>query len=566
MLLAGCGGGGDSGTASTGSSGSGSGTAGTGGSGSNPVPEKRASVSGKVTYDYVPTAFGTTAEGVRSARLDYAKTEKRAVRRARVEVVSEDGKSVIGTGMTDDAGAYAIDLPAGVRVYIRVMSQVSDGPADTPDYLVRVRDNTAPEFKTSPASAPLYAMRGSVILTKAGGTQIDMNAGSGWTGSGYGAVRAAAPFAILDQIVTASQKLHRAAPAVKLPALDVFWSPRNRPAQGDVADGLIQTSHYMPDAAKKGIYLLGAQNVDTDEYDASVIVHEYGHYLEANVSRSDSVGGLHSIGNALDMRVAFGEAWGNAFSSMVRDTPDYADTQGPLQAGAGLVMKLDELEKGATPGWFDESAVGRFLYSLYVSPDIGFHAIYQTMIDGQKRTPALTSVFSFATALRAGLSDAGKAKLDALLDDMRVQAGPQLDAWGTQTRFYDPALINPAIFPVYVPIKPGASATSCTTTQLGVGNKLGNYGHLRITVPTAGKYEIAVTPPPGVDMSDVGTRVFAYGNELPDLLGAKGRRVTEFPAAGDYVADVALSANLDEAGTPGAAPQCVGVSMQAVSQ
>jgi hypothetical protein len=552
-LLAACGGGGSSDSTSSDDS-------------SNPAPSNVSSISGKVTYDYVPTAWSTGADGKRSARLDYAQTEKRPVRRALVEAVSEEGKSVIGTSVTDDSGAYSLSLPVGVPVYIRVMSQVSDGPIDAPDYLVRVRDNTAPEFRTSSDSAPLYAMRGSVFLTKGAGLQMDMNASSGWTGNGYGAMRAAAPFAILDQIVTASQKLHRAAPAVKLPALNVFWSVNNRPAAGEVANGMIETSHFDPDDKASGLYILGAQNVDTDEYDSSVIVNEFGHYLDGKVSRSDSIGGSHSIGDALDMRLAFGEAWGNAFSSMVRDTLVYSDTQGPLQAQSGVVMKLDELESGANRAWFDESAVGRLLYSLYASPDIGFDAIYQAMLDGQKRTPALTSVFSFAAALRPGLSDAGKTKLDELLTDINVQAGPQLDAWGTQTRFFDPTYINPAVFPIYVPLMPGASATACSTTQFGARNKLGSISHLRLTVPSPGRYQIELTPEPGVNASSYAMRVLGFGKELPDISGKEGSQIIEFPAAGDYVADVAPVANLDGTARPGSMPQCAAVSMRAVSQ
>ncbi|WP_459720456.1 hypothetical protein [Paraburkholderia sp. 2C] len=488
------------------------------------------------------------------------------MRRALVEAVSDESKSVIGTSVTDDSGAYSLSLPVGVRVYIRVMSQVSEGPAGAPDYLVHVRDNTAPEFRASADSAPLYAMRGSVILTKAAGMRMDMNAPSGWTGGGYGAMRAAAPFAILDQIVTASQKLQRAAPAVKLPALNVFWSINNRPAEGEVANGMIRTSHFDPADKASGLYILGAQNVDTDEYDASVVVHEYGHYLEAKVSRSDSVGGNHAVGDKLDMRVAFGEAWGNAFSSMVRDTPDYADTQGPLQAQAGVVMKLDELENGANKAWFDELAVGHLLYTLYTSPDIGFDAIYQTMLTGQKRTPALTSVFSFAAAMRPTLNDAGKTQLDELLTAINVQAGPELDAWGTQTRFFDPADINPAIFPIYVPLVPDAKATSCSTTQAGAGNKLGNYGHLRLRVPSPGKYEFTLTSQPGVDVSSYVVQILGFGKELPDMSDRKDAQIVEFPTAGDYVADVMPATNLDATAKPGSAPQCVAVLMRAISQ
>jgi hypothetical protein len=67
------------------------------------------------------------------------------------------------------------------------------------------------------------------------------------------------------------------------------------------------------------IYVLGKALVDTDEFDSHVIVHEWGHYFDANLARSDSPGGRHGPGDVLDPRIAFGEAWGNAVASM--ETP-----------------------------------------------------------------------------------------------------------------------------------------------------------------------------------------------------------------------------------------------------
>ena len=82
---------------------------------------------------------------------------------------------------------------------------------------------------------------------------------------------------------------------------------------------------------QREIFLLGAEDTDTEEYDRHVIAHEWGHYLEDAFSRSDSVGGPHALGDQLDMRVAFGEGWGNAFSAMVERDPVYKDTLGPAQ-------------------------------------------------------------------------------------------------------------------------------------------------------------------------------------------------------------------------------------------
>lgn len=540
--------------------------------GSDNVPNLKANataaVAGTITYDYVPTAVTVEANGEAKGRLDYPKTVRRPVRRALVELVSADGATILGKTATDDTGAYSIAIPAGKRAYVRVTAKASEGSATAPDYSIGIRDNTAPEYKVAAATAPLYSMRGSVFTTASAVTKLDLNAGSGWTGANYGAPRTAAPFAMLDQMVTAAQKLHRVEPGVLLPALNVFWSVNNRPTSGDANKGFITTCYYDPAPATRGLYLLGAENVDTSEYNPSVIIHEYGHYLEANVSRSDAIGGEHGIGrdDALDMRVAFGEGFGTAFSSMIRETPVYTEVYGPKQALMRLYMRLDEVQAGDSHTWFGESAVGNFLYSVSQSPDIGFAPLYRAMLTGEKTTPALTSAFSFATALRPALTDAGKRALDQALVAINVQPGDQLDAWGSQTKFKgDPADDNLAVFPVYLPLTSGQTVKACMTTQFGGSNKLGNYRHLRVTVPAAGRYRFTAAP----DANDRGVNdysfaAFAQGKALSNM-ATTGQGIFDFPAAGDYAVDVYSEQDVVENAVVGTAPHCVSASMQQIN-
>src|SRR5690606_26346255 len=158
----------------------------------------------------------------------------------------------------------------------------------------------------------------------------DLHAPSGWGGSSYTGPRAAAPFAILDVIYDAVQLVLAAAPEVEFPPLAIHWSPANVPSFGsdgapDIDSGQIGSSFFVPSL---GIYLLGAENQDTDEYDRHVIAHEWGHYFEHSFSRSDSIGGPHTRGDHLDMRVAFGEGFGNALAAMITGDSIYRDVVG----------------------------------------------------------------------------------------------------------------------------------------------------------------------------------------------------------------------------------------------
>ena len=115
-----------------------------------------------------------------------------------------------------------------------------------------------------------------------------------------------------------------------------------------------------------GIFLLGAANQDTDEYDRHVIAHEFGHYLEHHFSRSDSIGGPHALTDQLDMRVAFGEAWGSAFAAMATGQPVYVDTHSAGQAHAfSFDLEQSPSRVNPNPGWFNEESLQALIFDLY---------------------------------------------------------------------------------------------------------------------------------------------------------------------------------------------------------
>ena len=102
----------------------------------------------------------------------------------------------------------------------------------------------------------------------------DLHAAHGWTGQSYGETRSAAPFAILDNIYTAIQSFAAVDPNIDFPELEVHWSTRNRSAFGNLSDGSIGSSAYHRDGDSGSIFILGQENVDTDEYDQHIIIHE----------------------------------------------------------------------------------------------------------------------------------------------------------------------------------------------------------------------------------------------------------------------------------------------------
>jgi hypothetical protein len=86
------------------------------------------------------------------------------------------------------------------------------------------------------------------------------------------------------------------------------------------------------------LYFLGgtSNNVctaDTDHFDNTIIVHEYGHFLEDKIAKSDSPGGSHDANSVIDPRLAWSEGWATFLAMTVLNNPYYEDTYGNDDSG-----------------------------------------------------------------------------------------------------------------------------------------------------------------------------------------------------------------------------------------
>lgn len=387
-----------------------------GGSSTPPVPiSTTQTVTGTVTYDFVPALYNVATQ---VGGLDFAGAVAKPVRNGVVQVMN--GSTVLATGNTDATGHYSLTFTPPASGALQLVALAS---TTTPS--ITVQDNTA-------AGAVLGL--GATVGT--GGT-LDLHATHGWTGSSYNATsRQAAPFAILDSMYTASQAFMAVRPSVAFPALKVNWSPNNVPQAGDPALGQIGTSHFSP--ADNQIYILGKEGADTDEFDSHVIVHEWAHFFEKNLSRSDSPGGSHSPGDVLDPRLSFGEGYGNALAAMLLPESIYVDTvwSGTALRAFGFDAETEPTPTDdAHPSSFSETTVMRVLYDIFDGGSneafdqvhAGLGVIYDVLTGPEKTTDALTTLASFVTGLKAQSSVSGTA-VDALL--AHYQIGPITSQWG----------------------------------------------------------------------------------------------------------------------------------------
>ena len=366
-------------------------------------------VTGRVTYDFVPITYNPVTD---TGTLNFAGAVQRPVRNGEVRVVQ--GTAVLGTTNTAPDGRYTLSVAPSGSGALTVQAL-----ARTASPAVTVQDNTS--------GSSVWAI-GAAVPT--GGGTVDLRATHGWNGSRYTAAqRTAGPFAILDSMYTAAQAFVTVRPALAFTPLKVNWSPNNTTAtNGTIEQGFIGTSYF--DFELNEIFIVGKDQVDTDEYDNHVIVHEWGHYFEANLSRSDSVGGDHSSGDVLDPRDAFSEGWGNAASGILLNDPLYADT---YWTGSTIDAFGFDLENEASPtddpnpGVFSESTVMRVIYDLWDSTNeggfdrvaLGLGPIADAFTTGHKTTDAFTTLASFITPLRA-LPAVNGTDLDTLLAHSNV--------------------------------------------------------------------------------------------------------------------------------------------------
>lgn len=448
----------------------GDGGGGGGGGGFGALP---AAATGTVTLSGVATY---DAIGNPSGALVYTAIAAKPVRGAAVEVLNA-ASTVLATATTDANGAYSASVPSNAELRVRVRAQMAQsGGGATWD--VTVRDNTQ--------SNAIYSMESALFTSGGSALTRDIHAPSGWGGSSYTATRVAAPFAVLDTLYTTQAKVLSVAAGTVFPQLQVFWSVNNLPANGDRAQGQIGTTSFVFNSGgARSIYVLGKENVDTDEYDASVVAHEWGHYYQSAFSRDDSPGGAHSTSQRVDRRLAFSEGWGNAWSGIALGRANYTDSIGSAQAqGTNIDLTTGP---GSDAGWFRESSVQAILWQL--NRQAGFKPIHDTMTGAFKNVVAVTSIHPFAASFRVA-APSSAALLDSLLTGQAISAAAN-DPFGTSE-------INSGglalALPMYRSATVGGGSTSaCVSNQFGNDNKHGSFSYLRFAAPNTRNYQIVVS-------------------------------------------------------------------------
>ena len=441
------------------------------------------SLRGMVTFDRVKP----TVNGNGQIFLDYANAQIKPARGVTVELL-DSLSVVIASITTDQNGEYAFTVAQNRAVKVRVKAQL-----DASNYSIAVKDNTQ--------NNALYVLDGSLAGSGSAAQQTrDLHASLGWNlvNQSYSTERQSAPFAILDSLFDSLAMVLAADASIDLPPLDVFWSVNNVAVGGGFSEGNIGSSLYSTGAT--AIYILGHADNDTDEFDNTVVQHEFGHYLEDKLSRSESIGGVHYLGAPVDMRVAFGEGFGNAFAAMSSGEPTYLDTSGgQQQSGFGFDIETNRFGGG----YYSEGAIHTVLYDLFDGGNeggdninLGFEPILAALRHNDYMTfDGYTSIYPFADVLKKVVPESS-AQINELLIDQRIVGTGMYGEGETATGSVSFSL------PIYQRLAPGGTVEACSNNNLQEYNGLEVRRYILLEVPSGGNYTIAAQRKNGIQPSD----------------------------------------------------------------
>jgi hypothetical protein len=516
-------------------------------------------VTGKITFDRPPFKGGENG-------LDMDNPISSPARGVVVEAIDAGTNAVLASANTDASGNYALTVAANRSIFVRAKAQLTSTSASTFNF--RVLNNTN--------SDALYALDGSSFNTGTANITRNLNAPTGWSGTGYTSDRAAAPFAILDTIYSAKELIQSANPTGDLPALDLYWSPNNRATAnklcvdtGDIGTSFYQLGNDTDDCSQPllaGIYILGdyaSGAGDTDEFDDHVIAHEFGHYVEDQFARSDSFGGYHGPSDRLDLRVAFSEGWGDAFSAMTTDDPVYRDSQHGVSTNFNIDMESD----GSPDGWFSEGSIAEVLWDLFDPANepgdtvaLGFTPIYNALA-AERNTNALTSIFPMVNALHTQ-NPAQSSAIATLLANEGINGTDDFGSGETNDGG------DMSVLPIYRDISIGDLVNVCSTLLNGNNaNDLGNDKFFRFTTTSNAMVAITVTGSaapsggPSVAATDPDIYIFKQGSveAVADGIGPTESVAQHSFASGTYIIDV-YDADLGSA--TDTTRRCMNVSLQ----
>ncbi|NQZ01958.1 MAG: hypothetical protein HRT45_14950 [Bdellovibrionales bacterium] len=259
--------------------------------------------------------------------LGAVESTPKPIRHAEVRILQ--GSNIVQCGETDASGNFSLNIPR-----------------DTGSYTLQINSRANNSFArvsvlNGPEKNQFYSIETTVSSSSSRniGTMIAPATGSVIAGA----------YNILDQIVDANAYLRNnvgpgdcasngCTEVSVAPKVAAYWQAGFNP--GEYLNGS-PLSYYI--RGFRRLFILGGLNgdtdfTDTDHFDNTIILHEYGHFLEDVYFGTDTPGGPHNGNSIIDPRLAWSEAWSNLFQGVVRGVGSYLDTEGNVDGDTDYLV------------------------------------------------------------------------------------------------------------------------------------------------------------------------------------------------------------------------------------
>ncbi len=347
-------------------------------------------------------------------------------------IVTNSAGAVVQCSQTDASGNINLQIDKNAGSYaIRVNSRAFNSKLKA-------------SVLTDPSSNSVYSI--STPFTLTGAESGPKNAGTfyAYARTAQSSSMEGAAFHILYNFYLANEYLRTQTsnPSFVANKVSAYWKQGFNPGSYvGVSSGL---SFYFQGESE--LYILGGINgntktQDTDHFDDSVILHEYGHFLEDVYGKSTSPGGSHNGNFIIDPRLAWSEGWANFLQGAIITPQDatrgqyYIDTIGytgdtsETGESSTIAIKFDLTQSGSVAtfdpvsvsgeGTFREISISRLLYKVITTTSIPFSSMWTVFTDTVNGMRAPASVFSnvglFNQYLNALVPGGQASAWDALL-------------------------------------------------------------------------------------------------------------------------------------------------------
>ena len=278
-------------------------------------------VTGTANYQYRPTVYTNvypTPNGL------YGNPVSAGIPFAEIAVYDSAG-TLVQCSTTSASGAISLTVPSGAGSYTLYVRSRSDSAklkvSVLEDYYANQPYSISTSFNVLVSDTTKAV--GTITASARQSTSAKIEGGA---------------FNILAQVYKVNEyfRAKLSDPSFVAPKVRAYWKAGFNPYDYFYDGGSSGISFYA--VGTGNLFILGGiagdvKDADTDHFDNSVVIHEYGHFLEDVYSVSDSPGGSHGPKGYVDPRLGWSEAWANFLQGAVLNdgTPTwkhYIDTYG----------------------------------------------------------------------------------------------------------------------------------------------------------------------------------------------------------------------------------------------